>query len=523
MRVLKPASFVLILLILAKFVIQYLVVHPAYDLQRDEYLHLDQANHLAWGYASVPPVTSWISWMILRLGNGEFWVRFFPALFGALTIVVVWETTRRLGGKLFALTAAAVAILFSSLLRLNMLFQPNSLEILCWTTFFYLIIVYIQTEKPKWLYIAAIVFAIGFLNKYNIVFMVAGLIPAILIVPQRKLFLNKHLMGAAVLALLLISPNLIWQWQNNFPVFRHLEELATTQLLHVRRSDFLIDQVFFFIGSILVLIAAWVSLFKYPPFRLYHFFLLSFLFTMLIFVYFKAKSYYAIGLYPIYMAFGAVYIEKIFETGWKRWLRVLAIALPVLFFIPMLKRSFPLKEPNQLIEDARKEGLDKHRWEDGKEYPISQDFADMLGWRELAIKTESLFFKINKEKSTIVICDNYGEAGAINYYKATEAFRAQSFNADYLIWLDEELKKSNIEYSDMIFVRQPGRDAPAEAHQAFENIVVVDSITHPWARELGTRIFWFKNAKVNLREYLQTIVTSQLNEAKTGKRKEENQ
>ncbi|MCR6721408.1 MAG: glycosyltransferase family 39 protein [Chitinophagaceae bacterium] len=246
MRVLKPASFVLILLILAKFVIQYLVVHPAYDLQRDEYLHLDQANHLAWGYASVPPVTSWISWMILRLGNGEFWVRFFPALFGALTIVVVWETTRRLGGKLFALTAAAVAILFSSLLRLNMLFQPNSLEILCWTTFFYLIIVYIQTEKPKWLYIAAIVFAIGFLNKYNIVFMVAGLIPAILIVPQRKLFLNKHLMGAAVLALLLISPNLIWQWQNNFPVFRHLEELATTQLLHVRRSDFLIDQVFFF-------------------------------------------------------------------------------------------------------------------------------------------------------------------------------------------------------------------------------------------------------------------------------------
>lgn len=524
MRILKPTTIVLILLVLAKFIIQYLIVHPVYDLQRDEYLHLDQAHHLAWGYASVPPVTSWISWIILKLGNGEFWVRFFPALFGALTIVVVWETTRRLGGKLFARAAAAVALLLSSLLRLNMLYQPNSLEILSWTTLFYLLIVYIQTEKPKWLYFAAIVFAIGFLNKYNIVFMAAGLLPAILIFPQRKLFLNKHLIGAALLALILISPNLIWQWQNNFPVFRHLEELATEQLHLVKRSDFLIDQLFFFIGSILLLIAAWIGLAAYPPFRQYRFLLFSFLFTLIIFVYFKAKSYYAIGLYPVYMAFGAVYIERIFETGWKKWLRVLAFAMPVLFFIPMLKLSFPLKEPNQLTEDAKKEGgLAMHRWEDGKKYPISQDFADMLGWQELARKTEILFSKINKEKSTIVLCDNYGEAGAINYYRKMGNFRAQSFNADYLLWFDEELKKSSNEYSDVIFVRETGRDIPADVYPAFENIIVVDSITQPWAREFGTRIYWLQNAKINLHEYLQKIVTERLDEAKSGTRKDENQ
>jgi hypothetical protein len=44
--------------IILKFILQYFLISPEYDLQRDEYLHLDQANHLAWGYLSVPPLTS---------------------------------------------------------------------------------------------------------------------------------------------------------------------------------------------------------------------------------------------------------------------------------------------------------------------------------------------------------------------------------------------------------------------------------------------------------------------------------
>lgn len=509
MRILKPASLLLILLVVVKFVLQYYVVHPVYDLHRDEYLHLDQAHHLAWGYASVPPVTSWISWIILQLGNNEFWVKFFPALFGALTMLVVWKTAERLGGKLFALSAAATAVLLSSLLRINMLYQPNSLEILCWTTLFYFLIIYIQTEKSKWLYVAALVFAIGFLNKYNIVFMVVGLLPALLLTPQRKIFLNKHLYGAAALSLLLISPNLIWQWQNDFPVFRHLEELASTQLHLVKRSDFLVEQLFFFLGSFLVLVAGWIALTIYPPFRPFRFLLLSLIFTLCIFLYFKAKGYYAIGLYPVYLAFGTVYLEKILDTGWRKWLRVLAYALPVLLFIPMLKLAFPLKEPNQLTEDAKQEGsLGMHRWEDGKKYPISQDFADMLGWRELARKTDQLFERIPRTQHTLVICDNYGEAGAINYYTNIKGLRAHSFSADYFNWLEDELKKNKTDYSNIILVQEAKNDNTEELRPAFESIVVSDSITQPWARERGTRITWLQGARISVRDYLQKMIAS---------------
>ena len=91
----KKGRLICCLFILLKFVLQYVLVNDVYELHRDEFLHLDQAKHLAWGFHSVPPVTSWISWIILQLGNGIFWVKFFPALFGALTILVVWKTIER--------------------------------------------------------------------------------------------------------------------------------------------------------------------------------------------------------------------------------------------------------------------------------------------------------------------------------------------------------------------------------------------------------------------------------------------
>ena len=237
-------NLLLIGFILLKFLLQYLFVNPDYDLQRDEYLHLDQANHLAWGFLSIPPATSWISSVIKLFGNSIFWIRFFPALFGALTIVVVWKTIEELKGNLFALILGATCVLFSALLRLNSLYQPNSLDVLCWTTFYFFLIKYINTENIKWLFIGSIIFAIGFLNKYNIAFLLIGLLPAIVLTEQRKIIAKKEFYFAIILGLLLILPNFLWQYNNNFPVVHHLKELADTQLVNVNRIDFLKEQLF---------------------------------------------------------------------------------------------------------------------------------------------------------------------------------------------------------------------------------------------------------------------------------------
>lgn len=490
----KKETLILLGFIVVKIVLQYLVVHPVYDLQRDEYLHLDQAKHLAWGYHSIPPVTSWISWIILQLGNSYFWVKFFPALFGALTILVVWKTVESLKGSLYACVLTATALTFSSLLRINMLYQPNSLDILCWTLLYYTFIRFIQTQNYKWLYAMAISFAIGFLNKYNIAFCLLGLLPAILISEQRKLFFKPQLYVALLIGLAIVSPNLIWQFQHDFPVLKHMKELQETQLVHVKRMDFVEDQLLFFFSSLLVIISGFISLFTYKPFKPYRLFFFAFAFTLALFIYLKAKGYYAIGLYPIFLAFGAVYISYLFQHNWKAYLRILPIAIILALFVPLLNAALPLKTPAEYFKSGK-----EHTWEDGKKHPISQDFADMLGWQELTRKVDSIFVLLPNKDGVLILCDNYGQAGAINYYTKVKDLKADAFTDDYVNWinLDKEIKT-------VIRVKEAKNINSTRDLSLFDKVLVLGKIENKFAREKDTQLILLSEPKLDLAKLLRT-------------------
>lgn len=489
-------TLILIGFILLKFLLQYNLVSSEYDLHRDEYLHLDQADHLAWGFQSVPPFMSWISYLIKILGNSVFWIRFFPALFGALTILVVWKTVITLNGNLFALILASTCILFSALLRLNILYQPNSFDVLCWTTFYFILIKYFSSDNKKWLLYGALVFAVAFYNKYNFVFLLIGIFPAVLMTAHRKLFVKKELYFAIGLGFLLVLPNLIWQYNHHFPVFHHLKELADTQLVNVNRADFFKGQIIFFINSLFVIIFSLFAILFYPPFRKYRFFFWSIIFTLAIFAYLKAKDYYAIGIYPIYIAFGSVYLGNILASGWKKYLQPVAIAIPIVLFIPIYKIAFPNKSPQYIVEHAapyKKFGL--LHWEDGKDHQLPQDFADMLGWKELAGKVDSVYSMIPNKEQTIILCDNYGQAGAINFYSKNKNVKAVSFNADYINWFQLENKIENlIRVTEFV----ENENELKETSPFFETSVLADSISNPLAREYRTRIFVFTKSKTDI-------------------------
>lgn len=484
--------------ILAKFLLQYFLNNSYYDLHRDEYLHLDQANHLAWGYSSVPPVTSWISYLIQLLGNSVFWVRFFPALFGALTILVVWKTIQELKGNLYALVLGATCMLLSVLLRLNFFFQPNSLDVLCWTAFYFSLVKYFNQEKPKWLYIAAIVFAVGFLNKYNIVFLLIGLIPAIALTAQRKVFGQKSLYLSVLLSLLLISPNLYWQYINDFPVFHHLKELTVTQLVKVSRWVFVKEQLLYFIGVLPVILISLYALLFHEPLKKYRFFFWTFLFTLATFSYLRAKGYYAIGLYPVYISIGAVFLGNGLQTGWKGYLRGAALAIPVLCYILLFKVFYSVESPADVLkkkEIYQKLGL--LRWEDGKDHVLPQDFADMLGWKELASKVEVIYNQLPKGTQTLVLCDNYGQAGAINYYVKNKNIRAVSFNADYINWFNLEKKTDNL---IRIKEAESSQDEFEKTSPFFDKSFIGGRITNSLAREYQTTIFVFINSRIDVNQ-----------------------
>ncbi|KXX71072.1 glycosyltransferase family 39 protein [Flammeovirga sp. SJP92] len=481
--------------ILLKFLFQSFLIDAGYDLQRDEFLHLDQANHLALGFTSVPPFTSWVSSIIQLLGNGVFWVKFFPALFGALTMVIVWFTIDEFKGNLYAKVLGATCILCSALLRLNTLYQPNSFDVLSWTAVFFFLIKYINTDKSKWIYWTAVVFALGFLNKYNIAFLVLGLIPALLITDARKLFLRKEVYIAMGIVLILISPNLYWQIENDFPVFRHMKELASSQLVNVERMSFLKNQLLFFTGALFVILSALFGLLFSKNFSKFRFLFWSFVFTLGIYTYLKAKDYYAIGLYPIYIALGSVYLFQILDNKLGKVIKPILIALPIFVLILSFDIAFPNKNPEYIIQHQEKyEALGLLRWEDGRNHEIPQDYADMLGWNELAIKVDSAYQSVKNPEQTLVLCDNYGQAGAINYYSRS-GVKAFSLDADYVNWFDLQTH-----YTNLIRIKNR-RDRIKEFMKTspyFESSVILDSVTNKYAREFGTIIFVFEGSKIDI-------------------------
>jgi len=493
----QQRNLLLIGFIAVKFFLQYFLISPEYELHRDEFLHLDQAHHPAWGYRSVPPLTSVFSKLIFLLGGSMFWVKFFPALFGALTLLIVWKCIELLKGNLFALCLGATGVLISALLRLNMLHQPNSFDVLCWTCFYFMIISYFITENRKWLYYAAIIFALGFLNKYNIIFLLAGLFPAILLSKERTLLLKKDFYFSVFLGLILIFPNLLWQYDNDFPVIAHMKELAETQLINVNRLGFLKDQMLFFTGSIFIIVAGLIALLIFEPYRKFRFLFWSMLFTLSIFTILKAKAYYAIGLYPIYIALGAVYLGHLLSTNRLKYLRVFALAVPILFIIPLYKLAFLNKSPEYIVQNPeRYEETGQLHWEDGKKHALPQDYADMLAWKELAQKTDSLYSLFPDIEHTLVLCDNYGQAGAINYY-SKKAIRAVSFNADYLNWFDLEKK-----YTNLIRIKEFDEiDSELKTSSPyFKKSYLADSITNLFAREYKTRIYVLSGAKIDINQ-----------------------
>lgn len=493
--------------IVLKFILQYILVSSDYDLQRDEYLHIDQAHHLAWGFQSVPPFTSWISYIILLLGNSFFWIKFFPALFGALTILMVWKAIEELNGNLFALILGATAILFSAILRLNTLYQPNSFDVLSWTTVYFVAIKYFNTENPKWLYLGSVVFAIGFLNKYNLVFLVIGLLPSILLTEQRKMFAKKEFYFSLLPGLLIILPNLIWQFKNNFPVVHHLNELSRYQLVNVNRLNFLKSQIFFFAGSFFVIISALYALIFYKAYKKYKTFLWTIVFTLIVFMYFKAKDYYAIGIYPIYIAFGAVFLADKVNQGWKKYLEPVLILIPLLFFILLYNLFFSYKSPEYVLNHRQTyQKLGLLRWEDGKDHELPQDFADMLGWKELAYKVDSIYLNLPNKEKTLILCDNYGQAGAINYY-SKQNIKAVTFNADYINWFDLTKK-----YHNLIRVKWDDINTELETTSLFfQNSKLVTSIANKYAREYGTTIFAFVGSKIDINKRIKDEIDENKN------------
>jgi hypothetical protein len=461
--------------------------YGTYELQRDEYLYLDYGRHLAWGYIEVPPLTALQSWVTLALGRDFFWVKAWPLLWGALTIYVVVRLAQRLGGGPWAQVLAGVCYLTTGYGRVNLLFQPNSFEIFSLALATYLLVRHAQPDgQPRHLYYLGLVLGLGILNKYTTFFFGAAVLVALLLTAPRTLG-RRPVWVAAGLALLVAAPTLGWQVAHGLPFRHHMALLHDQQLVNATLGNFWKEQVLMNLPALLVWVPGLWAALRGRPVRGARVVGLLYLGGMLILNLLHGKSYYGLGYYPALFAVGAVWWQA--QLAARPRLRVALLLVPFMLLAPIALLIYPVLAPASMAQLGQRpfyQKLGANRWEDGELHPLPQDFADMLGWHELADKTYQAYQSLpdSTRAATLIKCDNYGQAGAINYYNRNRNMpAATSFNGSYLYWFPATPPRP---WRHLLLV---GEGNPNELVPYFQSFRKVGEITHPYARERGETIY----------------------------------
>ena len=482
----------IIVLAIIKFILPFFLQHPVYELHRDEFLYLEQGHHLAWGYMEVPPMLSWLAWLTHLLGDSFFWVKFWPSLFGAFTLIITCRMVREMGGGLFAILIAGLCIMLTAYLRLFFLFQANFLEVFWWSLAAYFIVRFINSNKIKYLYCIGFAFGCGWLAKNSVSFFIIGFGAALLLTQYRKLFLNKHLYGAAGLTFLIALPTLLWQYNHNWPLLHHMKELRETQLKFISPADFLKEQVLMFFAAFYIWIMGVIWLFTSTG-KSYRLLAWIYLTVILVLVATSGKNYYSLGAYPMLFAAGAVGLQQ-WTANKLKWLRWAIVAFMLFLSWVAAPMSMPLWKPKKLAAFYKEKELDKMgflKWEDQKNHALPQDFADYLGWKEMSVKAESFYQSLPKpiKDSTIIYCRHYGQAGALKYYGSNSIFKQRTIsdNGSFLTWIPD-----NFSFRHLILIGRNMPDKDDAVFQHFEKVSIIDSVNNMYSRQYGDKIIFFE-------------------------------
>ncbi|MBD1366380.1 glycosyltransferase family 39 protein [Mucilaginibacter sp. ZT4R22] len=500
----KPGYSKFIMIFVAIKVLLNLLAISRFGFHRDELLHLVLADHLDWGYKEVPPFIAILAKITLSVfGDSVFAARIFSTVASGL---IVWLTGRiavELGGRRFAITLACLALIFSPAFAASgYLFQPVVFDQLWWVLTVWLFCKYLNTADVRYLYWLGAAVGFGMLTKYSMAFFTFSLIIGILISKERKLLFNRHVIISALIAVLIFLPNVIWQFAHHLPVITHMKELRETQLDYVKPTDFIMQQLLVNGPSLFIWLTGFVFLMLSFKLRRFRYLAIAYVLIFLFLLKMNGKTYYLFGAYPMLFAAGGFAFEKMITRS-KVILRVATIVLfvlPNLLLLPLVLPIFSLDRTVSLFKYAHDHVrfLDfAVTWEDQKQHPTTQDYADMLGWEEMAQKAAQAYHSLTPEqqKHAQIFADNYGEAGALHHFhKKYNMPDVVSLNSSFALWAPDDLNGKYIIYVD------DDDNVTARLAPFLESYKQTGEVLTPLAREKGTRIYLLVNPSPKLNE-----------------------
>ena len=253
------------------------------EIQEDEAYYALYGEHLAWGYYDHPPMVGLMTFLSSLLFSGTLGVRFFTIITSCLSLWVMWKVTQVPelveGPSIIQEIADQVRndakknepilffVLACSIIMFNIygfVTTPDASLILFSALFLLVYQRYLEDKSWKNALLMGLFMALMIYSKYH-AFLLLGLI----VLSNLKLLKDGKFWVACLLALVLLTPHILWQVNNDFPSFRyHLagrnEAFRWSYFLEYLPNQLLIFNPFTFGAVVYVLIKDGICV-RIPP------------------------------------------------------------------------------------------------------------------------------------------------------------------------------------------------------------------------------------------------------------------
>ncbi|MFA6241863.1 MAG: glycosyltransferase family 39 protein [Candidatus Hydrogenedentales bacterium] len=409
-----------------------------YGIQRDELYFVVCGQHLDFGYVDHAPLVPWIARLSTELfGDSVYALRVFPLLAGGLSVFLVGLLAREMGGRRFAqVLAALAAIIAPAYLRANSILHIPTFEIVFWSLAFLVLIRIVRDDKPRLWLVFGLIAGLGLLNKPTMLFLGVGVVAGLALTKHRKHFLSPWLWAGGLIAFAAFSPNLLWQWNNDWAMWRFVKQLNAEDMSAVSFPVFMLGQVLYFHPLNVVVWSAglWFLLFAPAgkPFRVVG---VACVTVFLILVIAKSKVYYLGPAYTALFAAGGVAPGNFLDARKARWPRRAVLGAMVLagFWLgPVALPGLPIEIAPEYMQKATGGIINAIAAQE-----IMGDWRDQFGWEDKVEVVARVYQSLTPEerRACIVFCGNYGQASAINFYGRNHGLPyAISNSMTYYLW-----------------------------------------------------------------------------------------
>ena len=307
-----------VLLIAGLMVAGLLAVSGAYGFHGDEMYFVVAGRHPAFGYVDQPPLTPLLSAASVGLfGVSPTAVRLLPAFEMGLVVIISALIVRDLGGSRRAQILAAITTAISGYLGAGHLDTTTEPDLLAWAIILWLLVKLLAgSDRRLWLAVG-VVAGIALENKDTIVFLGAGLAAGLVLTRRWDVVRSPWAWAAIGIALLLWAPNLAWQAANGWPQLTMAR--AISQYAADNRAQ-IVPLLWLFTGPFLFPVSAagliWVLRSRAAaPWRAIG---IAALVALALVVISGGKAYYVIGTAPIFIAAGAILLDRWLARGHYR-------------------------------------------------------------------------------------------------------------------------------------------------------------------------------------------------------------